>query len=154
MLLTNLEERIARKNHLLGNAKMLVDISQVIHAPNNGLAVSNALLANKPGLVERMLRGTLMAVRYVKTQRAGALAIFAKHAKGVAPDVLRGAMDEQADKFLDNGEASLEAWKSELAVRASIVGLKEAPAPQTVFDYALVQQAAKKLTASGWKPEQ
>ncbi len=77
-----------------------------------------------------MLRGTLMAVRYIKTQRAGALAIFAKHAKGVAPDVLRGAMDEQADKFLDDGEASLEAWKAELAVRASIVGLKQAPAPQ------------------------
>ncbi len=154
VLLTNLEERIARKNHLLGNAKMLVDISQVIRAPNNGLAVSTAMLANKPDVVERMVRGTLMAVRYIKTQRDGALAIFAKHAKGVAPDVLRGALDDQAAKFLDSGEASLAAWKSELAVRASIVGLKQAPAPQSVFDYSLVKQAAKKLNASGWKAAQ
>lgn len=63
-------------------------------------------------------------------------------------------MDDQAAKFLDSGEASLAAWKSELAVRASIVGLKQAPAPQSVFDYALVKQAAKKLNASGWKAAQ
>lgn len=152
VLLTNLEERIARKDHLLGDARMLADISRVIRAPNNGLAVSEAMLQNQPGVVERMVRGTLMAVRYIKTQRAGALAIFAKHAKGVAPDVLRGALDEQAAKFLDNGEASLEAWQGELAVRASIVGLKKAPPPQSAFDYALVKKAAQKLAASGWQP--
>ncbi len=153
VLLTNLEERIARKEHLLGGARMLVDISSVIRSPNNGLAVSNAMLANEPNVVERMVRGTLMAVRYIKTQRAGALVIFAKHAKGVAPDVLRGALDDQAAKFLDDGEALLAAWKAELAVRASIVGLKQVPAPQSVFDYALVRQAAKTLKASGWKAE-
>lgn len=154
VLLTNLEERIARKDDLLGDARMLVDISDVIRAPNNGLAVSEALLADKPDVVERMMRGTLMAVRYIKTQREGAQAIFAMHAKGVAPDVLRGALDEQAAKFLDGGEASLDAWKAELAVRASIVGLKEAPPPQSAFDYTLVKKAAQKLAASGWKAEE
>ena len=153
VLLTNLEERIGRKDHLLGNAHMLVDISSVIRSPNNGLAVSDALLAKQPALVERMLRGTLMAVRYIKSQPDGALRIFAKHAKGVPLDVLRGAMEDQAAKFLDDGEASLDAWKSELAVRASIVGLKTAPAPQSVFDYAPVKKAAATLAASGWKPK-
>jgi ABC-type nitrate/sulfonate/bicarbonate transport system substrate-binding protein len=153
VLLTNLEERIARKGDLLGGARMLVDISSVIRAPNNGLAVSEAMLADKPDVVERMVRGTLMAVRYIKTQPEGALAVFAKHAKGVAPDVLGGALDEQAAKFLDNGEASLDAWKAELAVRASIVGLKEPPPPQSVFDYTLVKKAAQKLAASGWQAE-
>jgi len=151
VLLTNLEERIARERGLLGDARMLADISETIRTPNNGLAVSDAMLAEKPDVVERMVRGTLMAVRYIKTQRAGALAVFAKHAKGVAPDVLRGALDEQAEKFLDGGEASLDAWQAELTVRASIVGLKEAPPPQSAFDYAPVKKAAQKLTASGWK---
>ena len=50
VLLTNLEERIGRKDHLLGNAHMLVDISSVIRSPNNGLAVSDALLAKQPGV--------------------------------------------------------------------------------------------------------
>jgi ABC-type nitrate/sulfonate/bicarbonate transport system substrate-binding protein len=148
VLLTNLEERIARKDHLLGGAHMLVDISRVIHSPNNGLAVSDKLLARNPGLVERMLRGTLMAMHYIRNERTGALAILASHAKGVPASVLPGALDETATNFIDDGQASVDAWKSELAVRSGIVGLKRPPAPGTVVDYALVKKAVRYLKSN------
>ena len=151
VLLTNMEERIARKKHLLSGCHMLADISRDVRAPNNGLAVSQAMLAKEPGVVERMIRGTLMAVRYIKSRREGALAVFAAHANGVAPDVLRGALDDEAPEFLDGGEASLQAWNAELAARASIMGLKTIPAAPSVFDYTLVRKSAAALKASGWQ---
>ena len=154
VILTNLEERILRERGMLGDAHVLVDISHTIRVPNNGLVVSDKMLASNPALVERMLRGTLMAIRYIEQQREGALAIYAQHAKGLSPLVLRGSLDETAATYLADGIASLAARKSEIAVRSSILGLtaEQQMGPDKVFDYTLVRQAEKHLQASHWSP--
>jgi NitT/TauT family transport system substrate-binding protein len=154
VVLTNLEERILRERGELSGAHILVDISHTIRVPNNGLAVSDALLAKNPALVERMVRGTLMAMRYIEVQRKGALKIYAAHAPALSPAVLRGSLDETAGTFLDDGMASLAARQSEIAVRSSIVDLPAArrPSPDKIFDYALVRQAARALQADHWTP--
>lgn len=154
VMLTNLEERILRERGELGGAHILVDVSHTIRVPNNGLAVSDAMLAKNPALVERMVRGTLMAMRYIELQRAGALKIYAVHAPDLSPAVLRGSLDETASTFLDDGMASLAARKSEIAVRGSIVDLPVAqqPSPDKIFDYTLVKKAAQKLQADHWTP--
>lgn len=154
VMLTNLEERIVRERDAFGQAHVLVDVSHAIRAPNNGLAAADRLIADNPSAVERMVRGTLMAMQYIKTQREGALRIYAAHAPQLSPDVLRGSLDETAATFLDDGMASAAALTSEIAVRGSIIGLASGAVPTAdkVFDYSLVRAAAQRLQADHWQP--
>ncbi len=154
VMLTNLEERILRERDAVGQAHVLIDLTRTIRAPNNGLAVSDKILASNPALVERMLRGTLMAVEFIRTHRAEALRVMQDHAPELSLDVLGGALDETAANYLGNGMASEAAWKSEIGIRAAIVGLApdKVPPVDKVVDYALVRQASRRLEADGWQP--
>jgi len=154
VLLTNLEEKIARERGQLGQAHVLVDMSREIRTPNNGLATSDSLLAENPAMVGRMLRGTLMAVQYIKAYPDGALQILSHHAPDISPSILRETLQEFAGTMLEDGIASREARTSEIAVRCSIVGLspQQAPSEAAVVDYSLVKQAADQLRASQWAP--
>jgi hypothetical protein len=51
VMLTNLEERILRERDAVGEAHVLINLTRTIRAPNNGLAVSDELLASNPSLV-------------------------------------------------------------------------------------------------------
>ncbi len=155
VMLTNLEERIVRKRGILGKAHVLVDLSHTIRAPNNGLAASDALIASNPGLVERMLRGTLMAVQFIKTRRAEALQILQNHAPKLAHGVLSGALDETAATYLDDGMASVAARQRQLAVRGEILEMPKdkVPAVGAAFDYSLVKQAWQRLRDDHWRPQ-
>ncbi len=154
VMLTNLEERIVRERGALGKAHILVDISHTIRAPNNGLVASDRLIASNPSVVERMVRGTLMAMQYIRTQRAGALRIYAAHAPDLSPAVLRGSLDETAATYLEAGEAAKPVLDTDIAVRSSIVDVKPGavPSSEQVYDYALVRQAAARLRADRWQP--
>jgi NitT/TauT family transport system substrate-binding protein len=133
VLLTNLEERIARDKGEFDRANLLIDLGKDIRIPNNGLAIADKLLTANPSVVERFVRGTLMGMRYMKTQRAGALRIFAKRVPNVSLDLLRAAVDEAADAML---------------------GLLQQPmiAADKVFDYSPVIEAAQRLHERGWTP--
>jgi ABC-type nitrate/sulfonate/bicarbonate transport system substrate-binding protein len=154
VMLTNLEERILRERDAVGGAHVLINLTRTIRAPNNRLAVSDELLASNPSLVERILRGTLMAVEFIRMRRAGALRVMQAHAPDLSLDVLGGALDETAAGYLRNGMASESAWESELAIRGSIVGMAPDKVPPViaVVDYSLVKQASQRLTADGWQP--
>jgi NitT/TauT family transport system substrate-binding protein len=86
VMLTNLEERILREHDAVGEAHVLINLTRTIRAPNNGLAVSDELLPSNPSLVERMLRGTQMAVEFIRTRRADALRIMQAHAPDLSLD--------------------------------------------------------------------
>ncbi len=154
VLLTNFEEKIAQERGLLGRARMLVDISREIPIPNNGLATSDKLLQAQPSLAERVARGTLMGMRYIKAHREGAVQIFSKRVPDVSLNVLRASVDEIATVMLDDGAASPSTQKAEIALRSSIIGksLPHVPPPSKVFDYRLVREAAEHLRTTKWMP--
>jgi len=154
VLLTNFEEKMARERGLLGRARMLVDISREIPIPNNGLATSDKLLQAQPSLAERMARGTLMGMRYIKAQRDGAVRIFSKRVADVSLNVLRASIDEIATVMLEDGSASPSTQEAEIALRASMIGksLQQVPPRGKVFNYRLVQEAAEHLRTAKWLP--
>ena len=153
VLLTTFEEKIARERGALGHGRVLIDISKEIPIPNNGLATSDKLLQGAPSVVERVARGTLMGLRYMKAQREAALRIFAKRVPDVSLDVLRESIDETAAVVLENGTASLSTQTAEIALRSSMMGQSQQLLPPgRVFDYSAVMQAAEHLTATKWMP--
>lgn len=154
IMLTHFEEKIARERGLLGRARMLVDISKDVPIPNNGLATPDKLLDGMPSVVERVTRGTLMGMWYMKAQREGALRLFAKRVPNVSLDILRESIDETAAVVLEDGAASLSTQEGEIALRMSMMGKspQQVPPPNRVFDYSVVMQAAAHLRATKWMP--
>ena len=154
VLLTNLEERIARDRGEFNRANLLIDLGTDIQIPNNGLAIADKLLTANPSVIERFVRGTLMGVRYMKIQRQRALRIFAKRVPNVPLDLLRASVDEAAEAMLEDGLTPLATQQSEIALRSTMLGLPQTPmtAADKVFDYAPVIEAAQRLHDSGWTP--
>jgi NitT/TauT family transport system substrate-binding protein len=154
VLLTHLEEKIAREKGMLGRARMLIDLSKELQIPNNGLATSNKLLAKDPSIVERFVRGTLMGVRDMKAQPDSAFRIFAQRVPDVSPALLRESIEETAAVLLRDGMTNLSTQQSEIALRSSLNSLSDQPVPgaSRVFDYSIVMQATEKLNAEKWAP--
>jgi ABC-type nitrate/sulfonate/bicarbonate transport system substrate-binding protein len=154
VLLTNLEEKIARDKGMLDHAHLLIDLGQDVRIPNNGLATASRMLTTNPSLVERFVRGTLMGVRYMKAQPEGALSIFAKRVPNVPLDLLRASVHEAAAAILQDGTTSPTVQASEIALRSAMLGLtpQQMPEPDTVFDYSAVVEAAARLQATHWVP--
>jgi NitT/TauT family transport system substrate-binding protein len=155
VVLSNVEEDIARKNGDLANAHLLVDITKEIHIPYNGVATSEALIAKNPSLVERFVQACLMGVRFMKAQPEASLEIFKTKAPKVDPAILRKSIEETSAGLLDGGMTPLATQKSEIALRSSMMGVKpaDAPSPEKVFDYKFVKAAAEKLRADKWTPQ-
>jgi ABC-type nitrate/sulfonate/bicarbonate transport system substrate-binding protein len=154
VLLTNLEEKIARDKGLLNRAHLLIDMGQDVRIPNNGLAITNKMSTTNPFLVERFVRGTLMGVRYMKAHPDGALRIFAKRVPNVPLDLLRSSVDEAAAAMLPEGTTARPVQEAEIALRSAMLGLSQpqVPGPDTIFDYSLVLEAAERLQSAHWIP--
>lgn len=156
ILLSNFEERIARERGALGQSHILLDMGKDVRIPNNGLATSDKLIAANPSVVERMIRATVMGMRYMKVQRAGALKMFAQRVPDVPIDVLRASIDDTANMLLDDGTTSPAVQDAELALRGAMMGKApdQGPTRAKVFDYSLALKAAQTLQASQWVPSE
>jgi ABC-type nitrate/sulfonate/bicarbonate transport system substrate-binding protein len=154
ILLTNFEERIARERSALGQSHILLDVGKDVRIPNNGLATSDRLIAASPSVAERLIRATIMGMRYMKLQRAGALRMFAQRVPDVPIEVLRASIDDTAKMLLDDGATSPAVQDAELTLRGSMMGKppNQVPTRAKVFDYSLALQAAQTLRASQWVP--
>jgi NitT/TauT family transport system substrate-binding protein len=154
ILLTYLEERVAREQGLLKNAHVLVDVGKDVKIPYNGIATRDALLTAKPAVVERFAQATLMGMRYMDEQREGALDVFARRAPGIARDILHESITETASTMLQSGVTSSETQQTEISLRALMLGAPErqAMSPSKVFDYAPTLRATRVLETNNWKP--
>jgi NitT/TauT family transport system substrate-binding protein len=152
VLLTNLEEKIARDKGSLDHAHLLIDMEQDVRIPNNGLAITNKMSTTNPSLVERFVRGTLMGVRYMKSRPEGALRIFARRVPNVPLDLLRSSVEEAAAAMLPDGTTARPVQEAEIALRGAMLGLSQMPGPDTIFDYSPVLAAAKRLQSAHWMP--
>jgi NitT/TauT family transport system substrate-binding protein len=154
VLLTNLEEKIARDKGVLDRARLLIDLGQDVQIPNNGLAIADKMLTTNPSLVERFVRGTLMGVRYVRAHPEGALQIFAKRVPNVPLDLLRRSVDEAAAAMLADGTTTRPVQESEIALRSAMLGLprQQTPGLDKIFDYSPVVKVADHLQAAHWMP--
>ena len=154
VLLTNLEEKIARDKGVLDRARLLIDLGQDVQIPNNGLAIADKMLTANPSLVERFVRGTLMGVRYPKARPEGALRIFAKRVPNVPLDLLRRSVDEAAATMLADGTTTRRVQELEIALRSAMLGLprQQPPGLDKIFDYSPAVEAAGRLQAAHWMP--
>jgi ABC-type nitrate/sulfonate/bicarbonate transport system substrate-binding protein len=150
----NLSAQVLKDAGELGEAHVLVDLGADIKTPYLGLATTAELIASKPDLVRRFLKGSLMGLAYLKAYPEGAFKIMQPRSSKVPPEVLKRNIAEAAGRMIDRGEAGMDSQKGEIAIRRQILGLPEAgaQAPSAVFDYSLVRKVKAELDAQGWHP--
>lgn len=155
IFLSYIEERIARQRGALAKGHVLIDFPHDLKMPYNGLATSDALIAEKPDLVTRFITAVVMGMREMKADRAATLEVMAQYAKNADPQALSASLDDTLPTVLANGEATPDERAFDLKLRATMLKLpaRALPTDSQVYDYAFVRRAMAALDKSGWKPE-
>lgn len=154
IFLSYIEERIARQRGALDHGHVLIDFPHDLKMPYNGLATSDALIAQNPDLVERFITAVVMGMREMKADRAATLKAMADRAKNTSEQTLAEALDDTTPTVLANAEATPDERQFDLKLRGSMLKLSEKalPADAKVYDYSFVEKAIAALDKSGWKP--
>jgi len=132
---------------------LLADLTKDVRMVFSGLAARDAVIAEKPDLVRRVLRGILKGMAHTKAARADAVAAMVAH--GASDKKQAAAQYDASVGLLDStGTTSLQNENVELELRGALLGIPPAELKKSadVFDFSFVQEAAAALKAANWQP--
>ena len=131
---------------------LLMDMAKEVHMTFGGFATSDAMIADHPDIVRRVVLAFVKGQRATRASRADTVAALTKH----------GSTAAAAGEDYDVNEPSLSATAVttdadqdfELKLRASMLDVDPAKIqpPSYFFDFSFVKEASDKLKAEGWKP--
>jgi len=132
---------------------LLADLTKDVRMVFSGLAARDAVIAEKPDLVRRVLRGILQGMAHTKASRADAIAAMVAH--GASDKKQAAAQYDASVGLLDStGTTSLQNENVELELRSELLGIPPAQVKKSaeVFDFSFVQKSAAALKAENWQP--
>jgi len=132
---------------------LLADLTKDVRMVFSGLAARDAVIAEKPDLVRRVLRGILQGMAHTKASRADAVAAMVAH--GASDKKQAAAQYDASVGLLDStGTTSLQNENVELELRSELLGIPPAQVKKSaeVFDFSFVQKSAAALKAENWQP--
>ena len=131
----------------------LVSFAQqdLVHLQGSIIA-GEKLLKSDSKLVEKFVRGTLKGYLYARDNRSGTVPILAQNVK---------IKEDQAGRYYDvyrlamtsDGTVSEELQRRSLDNVLKLVGVKEPPPLEKIFDFSLARKARAQLEAEGWRPK-
>ena len=132
---------------------LLADLTKDVHMVFSGLAARDAVIAEKPDLVRRVLRGILKGMAHTKASRADAIAAMVAHGAG-DPKQAAAQYDSSVGLLDSTGTTSLQNENVELELRGDLLSIPRAQLKKSaeVFDFGHVQKAAAMLKAENWQP--
>ena len=144
---------ILKGQHGLDKGKLLVDLREEVRSTFNGLATSEALIKNKPDLVERFVRATRKGMIFARDNREESIKRFADYMKA-KPEEVAGEYDILRTLMAADGTISDDVQKNEVTLRGAMLDMPKdkVPPPSTVFDFSFAQKANATLATQGWKP--
>jgi len=105
-------------------------------SPQNGTAVSERLLREKPDLIKRILRARSRATRFFWDNEQGSSEVLAKYLRVDYPIALESyRLSRRA--FTAEGVLSDQEMRDFLKADAQILGLSKPAEPSKIFDFAL-----------------
>jgi NitT/TauT family transport system substrate-binding protein len=115
------------------------------------IIVRQALLQSDPLLVEKFTRATQKGLQYALANRAGSIAVLSRSLK-VKPDMAAKVYDFARPAMALDGTVGEESQKRVIQDIVRLMGQKELPPPDRVFNFSLAHKVRMQLDASGWKP--
>jgi len=115
------------------------------------IIIRQALLQSDPLLVEKFTRATQKGLQYALANRAGSIAVLSRSLK-VKPDMAAKIYDSARPAMALDGTVGEESQKRVIQHIVMLMGQKELPPPDRVFNFSLAHKVRMQLDASGWKP--
>jgi NitT/TauT family transport system substrate-binding protein len=118
----------------------------------SAVGVREEQLKSDPILVEKFLRATLKGYLYVRGNRAGTIPFYSRTVR-IREDVASKMYDVMVRSMTVDGTLTEDVQKRVVDQTAKILGLKETPPMDKIFDFSLTRKIRGELDSSGWRPE-
>ncbi len=141
---------IEELGHVSG-AHDVIDLFSEVRMPYAGLVTSDAVLANHPDVLTKMIRGSLKGVAYEKAYRDESIKIIAAYG-GLSPSQTAFDFDRVLLSAIPDNIGTAEMQENEVALRADLLDIpkdKVMPA-SAVYNFTALRKANEDL--KGWKP--
>jgi NitT/TauT family transport system substrate-binding protein len=129
----------------------IADLSKEIQLVWNGVAVSNKLLAENPGVVERYLRAIAKGREFARRYKEPAVAIVAKY-NPLPAEALAVDYDSALVSMTEEGSMPDDVLRDEVAARAELIKAPKLTDLSKVFDYTVIRRVYGDLKRT-WKPK-
>jgi ABC-type nitrate/sulfonate/bicarbonate transport system substrate-binding protein len=131
---------------------VLADLGKEIQLVWNGVAVSNKLLAENPQLAERFLRGLAKGREFARRYRDETISLISK--RDPSPiEAIKVDYDVTKASMTEDGSLPYDILRDEVATRAELTKVANAPNISSVFDYSITRKNYAQLKAIGWQPD-
>jgi NitT/TauT family transport system substrate-binding protein len=117
-----------------------------------GVGIHTDTLTARPRLVKGFVKASLKGLRFVHARKAETLDLMARFMKSSDKEMLEAVYDSSLKALTNDGMLSSETQQEILAISLEGIGRSGKVAPESVFDFSLVKEAARELAAEGWKP--
>jgi NitT/TauT family transport system substrate-binding protein len=131
----------------------LVAAQDVLNLPQTGIATLESKYQSSPDLTYRLLRGALKGLLYYRTNKASSVEMLTRFLNIKNPQLAERIYTYSRNVFTEDGAiaAGFQRQAIEEAKRTIKTG-KSDVAPETIFDFQMVQRAKADLSSSGWRP--
>jgi ABC-type nitrate/sulfonate/bicarbonate transport system substrate-binding protein len=119
--------------------------------PAGAIVVRENLFQSDPHLIEKVVRGTLKGLLYIRQNRTGTIPILARLMK-VPEGTAAKIYDLVLPGLTADGTLSPELQKKVLEFVLRVQGIKEPVSPEKVYDFAPVKKIGAELAAKKWQP--
>jgi ABC-type nitrate/sulfonate/bicarbonate transport system substrate-binding protein len=130
---------------------VLANLSKEIQLVWNGVATSNRLLAENPNLVERFLRALAKGREFARRYRDETIGFISKR-DPTPVDAIKVDYDATKASMTEDGALPDDVLRDEIATRAELTKVVNAPDISAVFDYSIIRKNYAQLKAAGWQP--
>src|SRR5258707_11579621 len=101
--------------------------------------------------MEKMIRGTLKGLLYLRPNRAGTIQILARLMK-IQEEMAAKIYDLVLPGLTENGTLNPELQKKVLEFVFKVQGIKEPAVAEKIYDFGPVRKIRADLEAKKWKP--
>jgi NitT/TauT family transport system substrate-binding protein len=130
----------------------VADLGREVRMLFNGLATSDRLLHDDPGLVTRFLRATIKSREYFRAFKEETLAIVSQY-NGASRDVNEPDYDSIMATFTPDGTLPEDVQIADAAVRGELIQAPTVRGPNEIYDYSRARTIYAELKQSGWHPQ-
>jgi NitT/TauT family transport system substrate-binding protein len=126
-------------------------IKEDVIALASAVGVREEQLKSDPRLVEKFLRATFKGYLYVKANRAGTLPFYSRTVK-IREELASKMYDVMVGTMTSDGTLTEDVQEKAVDQTAKMLGLKETPPMQRIFDFSLTRKIHGELESRGWQP--
>jgi len=149
---TNLTPPFNFKAQEAGSRELIAFVKEdYLVEPAGAIVVRENLFHSDPLLLEKMIRGTLKGLLYIRQNRAGTIPILARLMK-IEEDVAAKIYDLVLPGLTPDGTLNPELQKKVLEFVFKVQGIKEPAMAEKIYDFAPVRKIRADLEARKWKP--